>query len=157
MNSNYTIKMLGISLLMLLLLGVLAFALRPLHYRQKVSVCTLDGDVLEVEFEVTLRRYLWKPAESHGRIIIDGVEYVSMNDLYSRESIKNNAGSHIFLIPGQYAISTAENDQIVLAPIEDRLDYFMLSLVRSGETDTYFGPAASQVEAQKVSEKWMHK
>lgn len=157
MNSNNKIKMLGISLLVLLLSGLLAFALRPLHYSQKASVCTLDGNVLEVEFEVTLRRYLWKPVESHGRIIIDGVEYVSMNDLYSKESIKNNAGSHVFLIPDQYAINTAQNDQIFLAPIEDRLDCFMLSLVRSGETNTYFGPAASQVEAQKVSEKWMHK
>lgn len=157
MNSNYKIKILGISLPVLLLLGLLAFALRPLHYRQNVSVCTLDGDVLEVEFEVTLHRYLWKPAESHGKIIIDGVEYVSMNDLYPKQSIKNNAGSHIFLIPDQYAISTAQNDKIFLAPIEDRLDCFMLSLVRSGETDTYFGPAASQAEAQNVSKKWMHK
>lgn len=157
MNSNYKIKILGISLPVLLLLGLLAFALRPLHYRQNVSVCTLDGDVLEVEFEVTLRRYLWKPVESHGKIFIDGVEYVSMNDLYPKQSIKNSAGSHIFLIPDQYAINMAQNDQIFLAPIEDRLDCFMLSLVRSGETDTYFGPAASRAEAQNISEKWMHK
>lgn len=138
----------------LLLLGLLAFALRPLHYRQKVFACTLDGDVIEVELEVTLRRHLWKSVESQGKITIDGVEYVSMNDLYPKDSINNCAGSHIFLIPDRYAIDTWENDKVFLEPIENRLDYFMLSLVRSGETGTYFGPAASQAEAQNVSEKW---
>lgn len=153
-NCKNKIIILSISILALFLLSV---SLRPLHYRQNVCVCSLDGDVLEVEFEVTLRRFLWKSAESHGKIIIDGVEYVSMNDLYPKESIKNNAGSHMFLIPAQYAINTWENDKIVLEPIENRLDCFMLCLVRSGETNTYYGPAMSQVEAQNVSEKWMHK
>ena len=59
----------GISLLLLLtaiLLGSgLAYALRPLHYRQDTYACALDGeDVLELKLDVTWNRRLWKPNEA---------------------------------------------------------------------------------------------
>lgn len=153
MSRKYKFGMIGIALLALLLLGLLAFGLRPLHYQQKISVCTLEGDVLEVHFDITLRRYFWKPMESHGKIIIDGVEYINMNDLYSKSSLKNN-GSHIFLIPSQYALDSWDNDRIYLNPIDNRLDGFMFSFVKSGDIFTYFGPADSQDAAQTIAEKW---
>lgn len=153
MNSKRKIKVLSIFFTAILLLGLLLFALRPLHYQERVSVCTLEGDVLEVELDVTLRRHLWKPIESHGKIIIDGVEYVNINDLYPQSSIKTQTSIHIFQIPSRYALD--RGDPIVLNPAGNWLDQFMLSVVRSGVTATYFGPAASQAEAWEVAESWM--
>lgn len=119
-----------------------------------MSVCTLEGDVLEVELDVTLRRHLWKPIGSHGKIIIDGVEYVNINDLYPKSSIKTQTPIHFFQIPSLYALDRGET--LELHPAGNRLDQFMLSVVRSGVTFTYFGPAASKAEAWKVAENWMN-
>ena len=152
-KSRYKLMVTGISLVVLLLLGLGAYALRPLHFQKKVSVCTLDGDVLEAELDITLHRHLWKPVESHGTIMIEGVEYVNMNDLYSERSVKAN-GAHIFLIPASYALDSWENDKIYLSLMENNLDSLMLDFVRSGEMLTYFGPAESQAEVQSISEKW---
>lgn len=139
-----------ISFFLLMLWGLLSYALRPLHYQKNIFACTLDGNVLKVEFDVTLYRHLGKPIESHGRIIIDNVEYISINDLYPKESLKN-ISSHIFLIPSQYALDEWENDKIFLNPIDNHLDYFMLSFVKSETAYTYFGPASSQAEAWTVA------
>ena len=154
MKKRYRI-LLGISFFLLFLLGLLSFALRPLHYQQSVFACTLEGDILEVQFDVTLCRHLGKPVESHGKVIIDSVEYVSINDLYSKESIKNTS-SHIFLIPSLYPLDEWENDKIFLEPLDNSLDYFMLSFVKSEVTSTYFGPATSEVEAWNIIKQMLN-
>lgn len=155
-NSKYRVRILLVFLAALLLLGLAISFLRPLHYREKVSVCTLEGETLEVELDVTLRRHLWGSVRSHGKIVVDGVEYINMNDLYSKDTLKKQAGSHIFLIPSPYALDTWNNDRIYLEPVEDRFNQFLLSFVKSGEMTTFFGPAASQEEAWEVAEAWMH-
>lgn len=111
MSIQFKFRIIVISLLALLLLGLLAFCFWPLHYRQKIFACTLDGDALEVQLDVTLYRYPWKPIESHGKIIINGVEYINMNDLYAKGSVKNE-DRHIFLIPSQDALDAWDNDRI---------------------------------------------
>lgn len=156
MNSNRKIKKLCIFLTTMLLGGLLLLLLHPLHYRQRVSVCTLEGETLEVELDVTLRRHLWGSVRSHGKIVVDSVEYINMNDLYSKDTLKNQAGSHVFLIPSPYALDTWNNDRIYLEPVEDRFDRFLLSFVKSGEITTFFGPATSQEKAWEVAEAWMH-
>lgn len=148
----------GISLLLLLaalLLGSgLAYALRPLHYRQDIYACTLDGEnVLELKLDVTWNRHLWKPNEMHGKISIDGVEYFSYIDLHPDLPIKGaDGGTQYFNIPADNIMEELDNDKLIIMPIGNSLDYFWFCFVRSGESYTYFCPARSQTEAQIVAD-----
>ena len=147
------ILIIGLSLLFLAVLlgGVLAYALRPLHYRQDVYAATLDGDILELKLDVSLNRHLWKPDEMHGRIIVDEVEYVSFIDLHPELPIKGETGDRYFFdVPTDNILES--RDQIIIMPIENRLDAFWFCFVRSGESYTYFCPAGSQAEAQAVAD-----
>ena len=143
----------GLSLLFLAVLlgGTLACALRPLHYRQDVCAATLDGDILELKLDVSLNRHLWKPDEMHGKIIIDGMEYVSFTDLHPDLPIKGETGDRYFFdVPTDNILEG--RDQIIIMPIEGRLDAFWFCFIRSGESYTYFCPAGSQAEAQAVAD-----
>ncbi|MCM1118482.1 MAG: hypothetical protein NC543_03890 [bacterium] len=157
MKQGYKYILIGISLFVLVLLVLWLFVLRPLPRRQKVSACTLEGDVIEVELDITLCRHLFRSPTLRGTIEIDGVAYRSIHDIYPKNSVKVSEGIHIFLIPEQYALDTWENDRIYLTLTENRLESFMLSFVQAEETYTYFGPAASQAEAQEVAAKYVNR
>lgn len=145
----------GISLLALLLSGgALAYVLRPLPYQKNVPACTLDGDVIELELDVTLRRSVGKPARLHGQITIDGVEYVSFVDLHPRVPIQGDGGNcHLFFLPGYDLMEESSHDHLLVMPIGDDLDCFWFGFVRSGETTTYFCPAGSPAEAQDIADR----
>lgn len=148
---------LGFSLILalaLLLWGILSYSLRPIPYRQSISACTLDGDVINLELNVTLHRKLWNPMELHGKIIIDGTEYVSYSDLYPGTPIEGAAGDiHFFCIPGDNLMDTMEQDRLIIMPIENKLDCFWFCFVQSGESYTYFCPAKSQAQAQEIADQ----
>lgn len=153
-KKRWVILGISISIFALLLGGALTYAFRPLPYRQNVSACTLDGDVIELELDVTLCRYLWKADEMHGKITIDGIEYVSYVDLHPRAPIEGATGDiHLFYIPADYIIDELDNDRLFIMPIGSNLDYFWFGFVQSGETHTYFCPAVSQAEAQVIADQ----
>lgn len=145
----------GISLLCLAILlgGALSYILRPLHYRQPLFACTLGGDVIELEMDVFLQRHLWKPIEAHGKITIDGTEYVSHTDLYPQAPIQGADGDfYLFYVPTDNIImDEPDSDRLFIMPIGENLDSFWFGLVKSGETETYFCPAGSQDEAQVIA------
>lgn len=147
-------RIIVIGLLVLLLLGLLsgllAYRLRPLHYQQTICACTLDGEVMELTLDISLYRHLWKPMEYHGKIMIDGVEYVSAYDLYPEMPPKSDK-TFLFYIPSSSVLDIG--DYIWITPIDNYFDCFWFGISEEGATDGYFAPAASQEEAGVIAEK----
>lgn len=136
-------KQITLGALFIILLGFFVF-LHPVNYQKGVTVCSLEGENLYVEFDVTLYRYPWRFHEMSGQIKVGDKEYISVSDLY-----KNNlTNSFMFQVPQDYALNV--EDTIILDLYKDRFDCFVFFVVNSGEVKEYYGPADSKEEVEKI-------
>lgn len=48
----------------------------PIHYSgETVAISPLDGDTVLMQYDITVRRYLFKPTTLSGEMVIDGKRY----------------------------------------------------------------------------------
>ena len=120
---------------------------RPIHFRQSVLVCSIDGDPLEVLFDVTVYGHFRGETTMRGKLIVDGAEYVSIHDLY--ENASDSTDSHYFQIPAENALEGTQNT-IILNLYDDSFEAFSMLLRKEQELYCYYGQASSQEEAYEV-------
>ncbi len=106
------------------------------HCHQKVTACSEDGETVEVEFDIYLRRHLWGTAEMSGKLTVGESEYLSVRDLYPPGTYEGD--SYVFRIAADYALDGAK-DTVILDLYEGKLDTFRILLVKSGELNAYYG------------------
>ena len=165
--------------LVLILLITCIIYFKPLHYSGSCTACTVEGDTILVEFDVILHRGWWNKVKITGSIFVDGREYVNFWDLNRKYHITvedyTNGVSQIFCQPADTYMESFRGDKVYLHMKKARLDNFMISMVnrldeipsdptdgnasaQNGENETplYFGPAASQAEAEEVYREWFY-
>lgn len=161
--------------LFLILLVTYVIYFKPLHYSGSYTACTIDGDTVSVEFDMILYRGLWNKDRMTGSIFVDGSEYVSLWDLThgSGSSIPvedlANGSPSVFYHSADTYMGSVQGDCVYLYMERNRLDNFMIGVAKrldeissdptvanastqNGEYEThlYFGPAASQAEAEEI-------
>ena len=143
---------------------------RPRHYRGSYTACSLEGDTVSVEFDVTLHKRLWNGDKLTGSIFVDGKEYVSLWDIFgyfsdNAEGFRSKTRFEFWQSAG-YALES-HSDSIILDLYEKgRFDNFKITTLKiledlsdplnlpQGDLETdmqvYYGPAASQDEAEDI-------
>lgn len=158
--------------LVLILLAVCIVYFRPLRYSGSYTACTLEGDTIQVEFDVVLHRGLWNGDKLTGRILVDGREFVSVRDLVrgsnaSVDVLKSNT-SFQFYMPTLNLWDSFRGDEVMLILTErGQFDNFVITTINKpnefsttpygsaqAETYLYFGPADSQAEAENIANVW---
>lgn len=157
MKRKYVIVMCILAVL-LICLGGFACVMRPLHYRQTIAVYSPDEGALEVEFDVALHRFLWSADEMRGKIVIDGMGYTSIADLLPRSS-RGAAADYVwneFCIPTSQVLDAYNYDRLMLNLGPDGFEYYNLVIIHPDSTlSVYYGPAASEAEAQDIINRMM--
>ncbi len=157
MKRKYIILM-CILVLLLAGLGGFLFVMRPLHYQQTVTVYSPDEGALEVEFDVALHRFLSSADEMRGKIVINDTEYTSIADWLPRSS-REAATDHVwneFCIPTSYALDAYNYDRLMLNLGPDGFEYYNLVIIHPDSSlSIYYGPAASEAEAQDITNHMM--
>lgn len=161
--------------LFLILLVTYVIFFKPLRYSGSYTACTIEGDTVSVEFDMTLYRGLWNKDRMTGSIFVDGSEYVSLWDLThgSGSSIPvedlANGSPSVFCQSADTYMGSIQGGRVYLYMERNQLDHFMISVAKrldeippdptvantstqNGEYEThlYFGPAESRAEAERI-------
>lgn len=157
MKRKYIILM-CILVLLLAGFGGFLFVMRPLDYQQTIMVYSPDEGALEVEFDLALHRFLSSADEMRGKIVINDTEYTSIADLLPRSS-REAATDHVwneFCIPTSYALDAYDYDRLMLNLGPDGFEYYNLVIIHPDSSlSVYYGPAASEAEAQNIINRMM--
>ena len=122
-----------------------------------MTLCSLEGDVIEVKLDVAWYRYLLAPTELEGTIMIDDVLYKSFKTNESdsffekiKKKINDTRKTPVFgnLVETKY---TLQYDIVFLEHIQKNFEKICM-VVQNGESSTtYYGPATTREEAIKIS------
>ncbi len=143
MKKYSKIIVVSLIIILLLILGILLF--RPISYQAETTVCSLSGQALPVEFDITLHKYPLGSNKITGQIILNGKEYISVSDLYPNHQIS----SYVFHIPTGNAIENWENT-IILDLYKNSFDYYVLYVMEPDNSCAYYGPASSLQEVEEI-------
>lgn len=84
-----------------------AFLVWPRRINTSLTLNNSDGDSsIEIMFDATLHRHLKKGTQLKGKVVIDGVEYDSVDNLYA-----DNCS--VFLVPNNNAIARWEKSALI--------------------------------------------
>ncbi len=127
----------------------------PREIHTTVYMCSFDGEVLEVEFDVTMRRRIGKEADLKGTVRVGGVEYTSLHGVLPHGNY--NVDSLTFVITGENIpfsfIERMNLGEIKFNLAGCHLDYFSMLLREEDKVEEYFGPANTKSEAEEVWRK----
>ncbi len=121
--------------------------------QETVSVCTADGETVQVKLDIELVNSLFQKDEIRGTITIRDITYTSVKDIYGD---KWEGDSFVFQQDrGGYALDNHENQ--VFLELYDEFDAFTLHVVNKGgeEQCTYYGPAETVEEVKALCEKYL--
>lgn len=174
MKRGTKIAIITLPLVLILVVGCIIY-FRPLRYSGSYTACTLEGDTIQVEFEVVLHRGLWNGDKLTGRILVDGREFVSVRDLIrgshaSVDVLESNTRFEFYL-PALNLWESFSGDEVILDLTErGRFDNFaIITIIKTNdfsldsfpengttqaETHLYYGPADSRAEAEDIANVW---
>lgn len=149
----------------LIILLVIIFFLLIIPYKNKkiVTMYSLDGDKIQVEFNLNWRSVILNYIGIRGDIVIDGQKYISLNDtnlssnqksfMYNFLSlVKNEKISTMFYIENFSPIGIFDNFVDLLYVNKDFTNISIL--VKNKESVmVYYGPASSIEDAYEIHQK----
>lgn len=110
----------------------------PTKMQKNAMACSMDGEVIEVEFDLVRQRHLFGDEDLEGSITIGGVRY-------------DNCDGPVF---APYGFTAIENSVTVFY-YDENLDVFWLHLSNEEKNETYYGEATNPEEVQEVIRKRM--
>lgn len=129
--------------------------------QKSMKLCSLDGTTIEAVFDVRWQRHLLRPTELKGTIIVDGLEYISLQDTNAGlksdtliEAIRKKWDGYVikwFMLPTNDAMDIHEN-RILVEEGNRKFDTVVLLVTKDGETITYYGPAETMDEAKVIEQ-----
>lgn len=165
------------TIVIMTIIGIISCILALKHYRAPVhkyateTLCSLDGNQIEVVIDVTCYQYLFQPTEVKGLIAIDGKVYrnvsIKDNKTFNQLLEEKQRKDSLFLFaawPHDGHWITA--DQIRLEYVDsvsDAKDFELICVSvypyrpEGGSADIYYGPAETKEEAMEVLEKFMNR
>lgn len=119
------IALVVISCLLICLVGIVVWVW-PRRVNMDLTMYNYKGDAsIEVKLDGTLHRHLWKGKELRGKIVIDNVEYDSVDDI-----------SNYFMIPADYMPDRFEKRALVYFS-EDSFEDISIFLVIDEHGEEY--------------------
>ncbi len=119
-------------------------------------LCSRTGEVKEVVFDFTINKGLLSKKGITGKIVFNGVEYVSQNDTFGKGlKVKEPIGPGWFVVPTKRPIDTTK--RLYIAALGEDEEYIWLHEVDDNGQNSYFGPAQSLDEIVEIEEKILGK
>lgn len=156
-------KIIRLWLLIIIILCIFTWYLVPVKKNITTSLCSIDGEQINVTFNVSWHRYIASPTELKGTITINESIYYSLNDtnfaiergsLLDRlaKKIKNDNPTPWFIIPTNNVFDIHYNS-VQLLHVSMNFDTICMLIVREGSSNTYYGPAETKTEASIISSR----
>ena len=145
---------------LLLVVGIIWYRI-PLEKKESMTMCSIEGEIIEVTFDVAWHRYLFAPTELKGTITIDDVVYEPWETDRQKSFIDNikDKMSNARYIP-VFVLESETNplqyhDNLISIWMDENSDlenfkksYILLN--RDGVSEDFFGPASTKEEAQQI-------
>lgn len=131
------------------------------NVQKSMNLCSLDGNTIEAEFSIQWKRHLFRPMELKGTIVVDGLEYISLQDTNASlksdtmiEAIRKKRDGYIvkwFVLPTNEPMDIHKN-RVWVAEADREFDTVVLLLTKDGKTITYYGPADTIDDAKLIEQ-----
>lgn len=146
---------------MVLILAVIIYC-RPKALYKEMTVYSLEGESVHMILNISRHRFLLKPTEVKGEVIVNGQRYISIVDGSGSiskgdffERIKNKLTGYEY--PNTFRkniIDSMESARytVTLNLLEEKFDVFRIDIIEDGKYTIYFGPAKSVEEVKLILE-----
>lgn len=144
------------------LLGMLIWYLQPIKRNLSMTLCSLDGEQIDVTFDVTWHRYLLAPTILEGTIQVNGETYYSVKNQNGRtvgelsffeglkKKIKDVREIPRFVRQEDGPMEWSSNC-IRLSLLEKDFTQVDVVIIRDDEMTVYYGPAKTAEEAKEIA------
>lgn len=109
---------------------------------EEITLCTLNGDVITMDFDLTWVRTFRGNTYVTGMIAYEGEKYEAQ---YQKGLIYMNSNS----LPQVFVHRKTKDHSIIMCNVTEDFRHFSMKW----EGKIYYGPAQSAVEAEKLSKK----
>lgn len=158
---NKRIKWFIIIFVLILIPIFLAWYLAPIEQNISTSLSSLEGEQLDITFNVNWQRHTTRPTDLRGKITIDDRVYDSIHNTNHKVNygnyfdrlmmkLRNESPVQWFITP-TYETFFIEGDHIQIYTINRDFDSIHLAIQRDGEFTGYFGPAETAEEADIIA------
>lgn len=148
------------SIVIMIILGICTWYLTPVKKDISTSLCSTDGEQINVIFNVSWHRYIANPTELRGTITLNESIYYSLNETnfaidYGNvidrliKKLKNEKQIPWFILSTN-DVFDIHDDYIQLLQINKNFDAICMMVSIDGRVTTYYGPAETAEEANKI-------
>lgn len=152
-----------IIIFILLILSMLIWYLTPVKKNISRSLCSMDGDQINVTFNISWHKHIARPTELWGTITIDEIVYDSIHDTNFEikngnfldnliRKLRNETPIQWFGIPTNNAFDI-HNNHIQIIQLNRDFNIIYMMVTRDGISTTYYGPAETVKEANIISSR----
>lgn len=149
---------------LLVLVGIIWYR-SPIEKKETMTMCSLDGETIDVTFDVAWHRYLLSPTQLKGTITIDGVVYeLWKTDRQKgfidniKDKVSNARYIPMFVLESETdALEYSYNFIHIWMDENSDLENFKKSYIllnRDGVSEHFFGPASTKEEAQQIQQEF---
>lgn len=149
---------------LLLVVGIIWYRI-PLEKKETMTMCSLEGETIEVTFDVAWHRYLFAPTELKGIITVDGVVYevweTNRHNSFIdniKDKVSNAKYTPMFVLESETnALEYSYNLIHIWMDKNSDLENFKKSYIllnRDGVSEHFFGPANTKEEAQQIQQEF---
>lgn len=132
----------------------------PEPWNEEMTLCTTEGEVINLTFQLKLYKFFFKPTEIRGSIVYKGEQYISTYELYTRQkqsflaNIKQKLKGEI--IAGKFLRKVKFEDlmkkTIALLGFDKKGGKIFAVIYNNGKTYACYGPAETSEEAEVLEE-----
>lgn len=149
-----------IIVVLVVIVGVIWYRI-PLEKKESMTMCSLEGETIEVIFDVAWYRYLFAPTELKGIITVDGVVYevweTNRHNSFIdniKDKVSNAKYTPMFVLESETnALEYFYNSIHIWMNEDSDFENFKKSYIffnRDGVSEEFFGPANTKEEAQQI-------
>jgi hypothetical protein len=147
----------------ILILSMFTWYLTPTKKNISTSLCSMDGDQINVTFNINWHRHITRPTELWGTITIDEIVYYSIHETNTIindgkfldkliKKLRNETLIQWFVISTNNAFDI-HNNNIQIIQIDRDFNTVYITVVRDGILTAYYGPAETAKEANVISSR----
>lgn len=152
-----------ILLIIILILSIFTWYLTPVKKNISTSLCSINGDQINVIFNISWHRHIARPTELRGTITIDEIVYYSIHETNTIindgkfldkliKKLRNETLIQWFVISTNNAFDI-HNNNIRVIQIDKDFNTVYMTVVRDGILTAYYGPAETAKEANVISSR----
>lgn len=146
-------------IVIILILAAIIYC-RPKVIYKEMTMYSLEGESVHVILDISWHKFLFKPTELRGKIIVDGQTYISATDSsdttgqFLRGLEYKLTGVKYWYLFRKDVIDHMDSfrNNVTVYQSKGKLDMFCLQRVNDSKYSIYFGPAKNIEEANLISD-----